>query len=443
MKSIWIVTKDMRLEDNNVLKRALNESDDIYPVFVIDYNQIRSGGVNSLHFMIESLDCLNENLKKINSCVHLLTNDSLKTFISDNSINRAYILKGFTPFEKDRNFNYSQLINLIEIDDCLGKPRDFFLKSDGTTYHVFSPYCKSVITKGGLDLPDNNIPSNINKCKGIDSFMSFSYLSFKNDLPPKPLEAEWKGGFEEGKSICYDRWYNLQIFLTQSNVQKKKRKDISPHVKFGTVSPRLVYHCGLVDENPSDIFKEHVEGKGILWRALYYNLMDKGEIILKQRNVQWINQTLPEQTWKHIFNLWCTGTTGFDFVDAGIHQLLKSGIIDNEVRMLVANFLVFALGIDWRLGEEFFRIHLVDYDWPLNVGNWAWSAQVGMDNPSPNRAYQSKSIRIFNPETYKTKTKREKEYRENYISKWLQRTPNSISKCCDFKSQISYNLQFY
>lgn len=128
MKSIWIVTKDMRLEDNNILKRSLNESDVVYPVFVLDYNQIRSGGVNSLHFMIESLDCLNENLKKINSCVHLLTNDSLKTFISENSINRAYILKGFTPFEKDRNFNYSQLIDLIEIDDCLGKQREFFLK---------------------------------------------------------------------------------------------------------------------------------------------------------------------------------------------------------------------------------------------------------------------------------------------------------------------------
>lgn len=435
MTSIWIVTKDIRIEDNNVLKTCLLNSEIVYPVFIIDNQQVLDGGCNSLHFMIESLQVLNDFLKQIGSCLNAVFKENLVDFVRQNNITNAYILKGFTPFEKQRNQYYSTLFNLTEIDDTLGREREFFLKSDGTNYHVFSPYCRSILNKGGLILPDLSIPVDINKCKIVPNTQIYDYLSLKQFLTPKPPEAEWIGGFIEGKSICIQRWENLQIFLSGNGI-KHKRKDISPHVKFGTVSPRLVYHCGLVEEHQNDTFKEHVEGKGILWRALYYNLMDKGELVLKPRNVIWNEES-------NYFNLWCNGNTGFDFVDAGIHQLLRTGTMDNELRMLTANFLVFVYNINWRNGESFFRYHLVDYDWPLNIGNWAWAAQIGIDNPSPNRTYGGKPIRIFNPDTYKTKTKAERDYRNNFINKWLMRPQGSLQKSCDFYSSISHSLNFY
>lgn len=428
MSAIWIITKDMRIEDNNVLKTALSACDILYPVFIIDNDQVKTGGLNSLHFMIESLAVLSDYFKEIGSCVHAVFKDNLGEFITKYSITSAFILKGFTPFEKSRNSHYSTLLRLYEIDDLLGAPRQLFLKADGSTYHVFSPYCKSVLNKGGLPQPDLSIPQNINKCKKIADIQDYDFLCLRSVIGNKPPNADWIGGYIEGKDICMNRYYNLTVFLQGNMGQKRPRKDISPHVKFGTVSPRLVYHCGLVEEHTNDTYKEHVEGKGILWRALYFNLMDQNEIIIKPKNVTWTNQTEPEAVWKNLFNLWCTGNTGFDFVDAGMNQLVKSGIMDNEVRMLCANFLVFVYNIDWRYGENFFRYHLVDYDWALNVGNWAWSAQVGMDNPSPNKTYGGKAIRIFNPDSYKTKTRAEKDYRESYIRKWLPRPPNSLQK---------------
>jgi deoxyribodipyrimidine photo-lyase len=45
-------------------------------------------------------------------------------------------------------------------------------------------------------------------------------------------------------------------------------------------------------------------------------------------------------------------------------------------RMIVASFLTKDLHIDWRLGEEFFKKHLLDYDENVNFGNWQWSASV-------------------------------------------------------------------
>lgn len=437
--SVWIITKDMRLEDNNLLKEALKNSQRVYAVFLLDPEQTTAGFNNSLHFMIESLEVLNAKLKTYGGCVHMVLKADFSAFISTHTIQRAYILKGFTDFEKNRNAHYASLVPLIEIDDVLGMPREFFLKADGSAYLVFSPYMKNIVKKGGLPSADMNIPTAIHKCVAL--YTDFNFLNFKQDLAAKPTEATWLGGSDEGIAICQARYHNLQIFLLDKqgvshNQNKMPRKDVAPHVKFGTVSPRLVYHCGLLEQDAKDIYAEHVEARGILWRALHYSLMDTGRIISKHRQVVW-NQN------PQIFQLWVTGQTGFDFVDAGIHQLLRSGSMDNELRMLTANFLVFVFGVDWRQGEEFFRQHLVDYDWPLNVGNWAWTSQIGMDNPSPNRAYGGKAIRIFNPITYKTKNKAEKQYREQYIDRWLNRPKNSLAPVCDFRTQVDYNLQYY
>jgi hypothetical protein len=37
---------------------------------------------------------------------------------------------------------YSRLLNLHKVDDCLGMPRSYFLKTDGTPYKIFTPYSR-------------------------------------------------------------------------------------------------------------------------------------------------------------------------------------------------------------------------------------------------------------------------------------------------------------
>ena len=51
----------------------------------------------------------------------------------------------------------------------------------------------------------------------------------------------------------------------------------------------------------------------------------------------------------------------------------------NRLRMITASFLVKDLLIDWRLGERWFRRHLIDADLAQNVGNWQWVAGTGAD----------------------------------------------------------------
>jgi len=107
------------------------------------------------------------------------------------------------------------------------------------------------------------------------------------------------------------------------------------------------------------------------------------------------------------FGRWCRGETGIPVVDAGMRQLLKEGIVENRMRMVVASYLTKHLLIHWRRGERHFERHLIDCDYPSNNGGWQWSASTGTDS----QPY----FRIFNPTNQSEKFTIEKVNIRRYI----------------------------
>lgn len=53
------------------------------------------------------------------------------------------------------------------------------------------------------------------------------------------------------------------------------------------------------------------------------------------------------------------GKTGVPFVDANMRELAKTGFMSNRGRQNVASFLTKDLGLDWRMGAEWFEYLLV------------------------------------------------------------------------------------
>lgn len=119
------------------------------------------------------------------------------------------------------------------------------------------------------------------------------------------------------------------------------------------------------------------------------------------------------------------GKTGVPFVDANMRELAMTGFMSNRGRQNVASFLTKDLGLDWRMGAEWFEyllvrslsilnddsfkdlgvlilfiifltsIHVsllklfplkVDHDVCSNYGNWLYSAGIGND-PRENRKF--------------------------------------------------------
>jgi deoxyribodipyrimidine photo-lyase len=96
--------------------------------------------------------------------------------------------------------------------------------------------------------------------------------------------------------------------------------------------------------------------------------------------------------------------------------------------MIVASFLTKDLFIDWRIGEKFFREHLIDYDEVVNIGNWQWNASVGSD-PKP--------LRIFNPLIQAEKFDPEKIFIKKYLPE-LQNCPTYM-----LHNPLKFKLPYY
>ncbi|OAP56740.1 hypothetical protein AYL99_08852 [Fonsecaea erecta] len=83
------------------------------------------------------------------------------------------------------------------------------------------------------------------------------------------------------------------------------------------------------------------------------------------------------------------GATGTSFIDASQRELYLTGYTSNRARQNVASFLAKHLGINWKLGAEWYECMLTDYDVSSNWGNWQYVAGVGNDPRG--------EARVFNP----------------------------------------------
>jgi len=120
----------------------------------------------------------------------------------------------------------------------------------------------------------------------------------------------------------------------------------------------------------------------------------------KYDGIQWLNKS-------EDFEKWCSGNTGYPMVDAGMRELNATGYMHNRVRMVTAGFLCKHLLIDWKWGEAYFALKLLDFELSSNNGNWQWAAGCGVD--------AAPYFRIFNPYTQAQKFDPD----HAYIKKWV------------------------
>ena len=109
---------------------------------------------------------------------------------------------------------------------------------------------------------------------------------------------------------------------------------------------------------------------------------------------------------------WLEGTTGMGLVDASQRELFLTGYTSNRARQNVASFLAKHLGLDWRLGAEWYESNLVDYDVSSNWGNWQYTAGVGNDPRAGGGG------RKFNP----VKQASDYDGKAEYIKTWVPET---------------------
>jgi deoxyribodipyrimidine photo-lyase len=394
---VWF-RRDLRLADNPALDWAARSGRPVVPVFVLDDEDHDDWlpGAASRWWLHGSLQALHVDLRDIGSGLTLRQGQAKKV-ITDLAVtldvaavvwNRMY---DPGTVERDASIKNALLERGLEAKSfqaaLLFEPWDIRTKT-GVPYRVFTPFwrlCRQLSVPPCSARPEH--------LRSVDDPLPFSEsLHSWLLLPSGP---DWAGGLQEqwvpGERAALRR---LEAFLSgalrvYANDRDRPDRDgtsmLSPHLHFGEISPRQIWHA-IQAREPGD--GEETFLKEVGWREFCHQLLFNNPT-LPDANLQVAFDAMPWRNDAAALERWQHGKTGYPIVDAGMRQLWQTGWMHNRVRMIVASFLTKHLLIDWRCGERWFWDTLVDADLANNSAGWQWVAGSGAD--------ASPFFRIFNP----------------------------------------------
>ena len=274
--------------------------------------------------------------------------------------------------------------------DLLVRPPELRTK-DGRGLRVFTPFWKRVLARGDIPTPLPAPRLRPGPMVPSDDLAGWAL---------EPTRPDWAGGLRETWSVGEDSARRrLHAFLADDVAAYAEARDrpdrtvtsrLSPHLRFGEISPRQVWHAARFAASERGEVGRGVDKflSELGWREFSRHLLfDHPE--LATVNLQTSFDDFPWRDDEAALRAWQRGRTGYPIVDAGLRELWTTGIMHNRVRMVAASFLCKHLLIDWRRGERWFWDTLVDADPASNPASWQWVAGSGAD--------AAPYFRIFNP----------------------------------------------
>lgn len=402
----WLRT-DLRLTDNQALCAAAK---DFRVLFLYlhapdDEGTWRSGAASRwwLHYSLQSLD---EALAEKYGTRMLLKAGSACKVISD-----LVEQTGAVALFYNRRYEPWARAQQDDVDECMANagvavqrfdsaalfPPDKIVTQDGRPYKVFTPYWQNVSRRAGAIGSPLKPPTKLESVERIPGGLRLEELRLLPAIDwARGLRAAWQPG-ESGARRQLDSFIRsgLEQYVDGRNRPDKELVSrLSPHLHFGEISPREVWHAveALEDERAT-MKSENTSGcqaflRELGWRDfaihLLYNFPDTTDNPLRTEFARF-----PWSDDLRLLEAWQSGRTGYPIVDAGMRQLWTTGWMHNRVRMIVASFLVKDLRIAWQEGARWFWDTLVDADLANNSLGWQWSAGCGAD--------AAPYFRIFNP----------------------------------------------
>jgi len=420
---VWL-RQDLRTQDNECLQYAQQNKMPIIPIYIHDDKSAGDWkmGSSSKWWLQHSLTELSQTYQNANHKLRFYKGNTVQILDKLVKLYGADCILYNRCYERHHRMIDKDLLKTFKNDNVkmfngnvLYAPENMKTKGGKVIQGATAYYNQLMNNYDYIRAPiKNNLSENVpftSSQEKIEEEVSLSELNLINPEHDTSLFSSWwTPGEKEGMR-------RLQEFIGRVGTYKNDRKNpadhgtsrLSPHYHFGEVTPFQVWYK-VFDESKNQ--KE--EGINhyifeVAWREFYSytmfynpNMADQN-MIKKFDNLVWNEDPgdLKLKAWKE-------GRTGIPIVDAGMRELLGVGYIHNTTRLIVANFLIKGLMIDWRKGEEHFWEHLVDADLPSNAGGWQWSAGTHQENPG-------KGVQISNPYLQSSKY----DPKGDYIRKWV------------------------
>lgn len=399
--SIFWFRRDLRLDDNAGLWKALKNGDPVLPLFIFDpdiLSKLEDREDARVSFLYQRIQNLKAQLLELGSDLLVFNDKPLDVFKQLNvnyEITGLYFNRDYEPYAKARDKGVYEYFQTLDVP-CVGAKdhvlfeKNEVVKADGTPYLVFSPYAKAwkkLCTAYHFKAyPTEKYFEYFFNAQAVSEVPSLEQMGFKPTEIPIPLSNVSKNIIAQ-----YDSTRNFPGI-------KNGTTRLGIHLRFGTISIRKLAKLA---ERTNETFLNELIWRDFFQMALHYHPESRLKAIKPKYDlIPWSNNEAH-------FSAWCKGKTGYPIVDAGMRELNATGFMHNRVRMIVASFLTKHLLIDWRWGEAYFAAKLLDFDLASNIGGWQWASGSGLD--------AAPYFRVFNP------TSQMEKFDKNlsYINKWV------------------------
>ena len=389
--------RDLRLEDNVGLFHALDSKYPVIPLFIFDEDILDSLPKNDARvgFIHDSLSKINQKLLEMGSSLLIKkgkTQEIWQALVQEFDVKEVFFNKDYEPYAIKRDLDICELLEDHKTKSFSFKDQVIFeekeiTKADGLPYTVYTPFKNKWLEKYKTMAP-------VQEYDAAGKFHKFQ----KNNFVFPTLEQI---GFEESSiKVIPHNLKNVTNYEENRNFPAlDSTTHLSPHLRFGTVSIRKLVNWAA---RKNEVFLSE-----LIWREFFMQILFSFPKVVTNNfktaydGIQWRNDEAD-------FKRWCSGTTGYPMVDAGMRELNETGYMHNRVRMVVASFLCKHLLINWQWGEAYFAQKLLDFELSSNVGNWQWAAGTGCD--------AAPYFRVFNPEIQLKKF----DEKGIYIRKWIK-----------------------
>ncbi|XP_042699538.1 cryptochrome-1 isoform X3 [Chrysemys picta bellii] len=342
--------KGLRLHDNPALRECIQGADSVRCVYILDpwFAGSSNVGINRWRFLLQCLEDLDANLRKLNSRLFVIRGQPADVFprlFKEWNIAKLSIEYDSEPFGKERDAAIKKLASeagvevIVRISHTLYDLDKIIELNGGQPPLTYKRFQTLISRMEPLEMPVETITAEVmEKCTTPVSddhdekygVPSLEELGFDTDGLPS---AVWPGGETEA------------LTRLERHLERKVKKNRSP---------------------PLSLYGQ------LLWREFFYTAATNNPRFDKMEGNP-ICVQIPWDRNPEALAKWAEGRTGFPWIDAIMTQLRQEGWIHHLARHAVACFLTRGdLWISWEEGMKVFEELLLDADWSVNAGSWMW-----------------------------------------------------------------------
>ena len=415
---VWF-RKDLRLHDNEALSKAIENGDEVVPIYVFNTEELlgktpfgfQKTGPFRAQFLLESV-------------AHL------RTALQEKGID--LIIRQGKPEEEV--FKLVKEVEASSVYANMERTHDEVLVQNALEKNLWSLGLELLFFRGKMLYYTQDLPFPISHSP--DTFSAFRkeverFIPIRQPLPLPKQFSTWtmditrgalpsletlghqypeqdsraairfKGGERAalerlqaylGTNKYLDSFDDTRYNLTGPNISSR----LSPWLALGCISPKYVYAELKAYEQR---YKKSKSSQNflleLLWRD-HYRLMGKkyGDKIFEAGGIKGL-ETKHLSDDINLLNQWIEGQTDSILINACMLELKHTGFLSHKGRQMVSSYLVNDLAVNWRMGAAYFQHILIDYDICSNWVNWNVVGGVGPDTKDDRYINISKQSKRF------------------------------------------------